>query len=155
MCLCVKRLLLVWFHLTITYSITSYGNVVFDLCPLFQKNNHGVKHWLLVTLSNKMSRDSVMYWLPSCGLKSYGLLNMVSSLWTFWTDTQYSMLFIPCILIEMNVRFMTANVPLIHTNTVLCCRYISAAFTPSLESFSPFWSWFVKSTWFTLAAKLL
>ena len=88
-CVCVKRLLSVWFLLTTAYSITSYGNVVFDLCLLFQKDNQGVKQGLLVTMSNKMPYDSVMYWVSPCGLKSLGLLNMVSSPWTFWTDTQY------------------------------------------------------------------
>jgi hypothetical protein len=74
-CVCVKRLLSVSFRLTTTYSITLYGNVVFDLYLLFQKHNQDVKQRLLVSVSDKMPYDSVMYWVSPCGLKSHGLLN--------------------------------------------------------------------------------
>jgi hypothetical protein len=43
--------------LTITYSIISYGNTIFDLCPydlqplFFQEHNYGIKKGLVIFLS--------------------------------------------------------------------------------------------------------
>lgn len=156
MCVCVKRLLSVWFRPTTTYSVTAYGNVVFDLCPLLETHNQCVKWELLVTMSNKMPCDSVTYWVSPCGRKSHGLLNMVSSPWTFWTDTQYSDVIYSThfnwfkYLVNGNKCVLDAR----KYSSVLL-QHVLASFSPSLGRSSPFWSWYVKSTWFTLAAKLL
>jgi hypothetical protein len=58
-------------------------------------------------------------------------LHVVLSPMVFWTWCPYHgpsemirsilMLFIPCIFIDLSIWFMTANVPLMHANTVLCC----------------------------------
>ena len=148
-CVCVKRLLSVWspnrhlFHYFVRECCVWFMPALSETQPGCETRAtcHYVK-W------NALWFCSVMYWVSACGLKSYGLLNMVSSPWTFWTDTQ-------CFdWIKYLVHGNKCVLDACQYSSVLLL-HISASFTPSLGSSSPFWSWFVKSTWFALAAKLL
>jgi hypothetical protein len=46
----MKRLSSLWLTQTPTYFIISYGNVMFDLHPLSQQHNQGIKQGLPVYL---------------------------------------------------------------------------------------------------------
>jgi hypothetical protein len=62
-------------------------------------------------IKEEMPHDSVIYLLFPHGLKSHGLLNMVSLPWSFLTDTHSILtLTIQCMLIELNISFVTATV---------------------------------------------